>query len=73
MAATPEIIRLAREYIEREMIPRLPPEVGAVTLEITAWHIQTPSSPRILTGGISIQCSNKKGNLIWKESPYEQK
>jgi hypothetical protein len=40
MAAPPEIVNLSRQYIAEKVIPFLTPEVGAVCLEIIAWHIQ---------------------------------
>lgn len=40
MAAPPEIVSLSKRYIEESIVPLLPPEIGAVCLEINAWHIQ---------------------------------
>ena len=40
MAAPKEIVNLVRKYTAQEVLPRLPREVGALTLEIIAWHIQ---------------------------------
>jgi hypothetical protein len=39
MPTSPHIENFAREYIAREVVPLLPVEVGALTLEIVAWHI----------------------------------
>ena len=40
MSAPPEIVNLSRKYISEKVIPFLTPEVGAVYLEIIAWHIR---------------------------------
>lgn len=40
MPTSPHIVNLARGYLANELVPLLPAEVGALTLEIVAWHIQ---------------------------------
>jgi len=40
MTALPEIVNLSRQYIAQRVIPFLTAEIGAVCLEINAWHIQ---------------------------------
>jgi hypothetical protein len=40
MPAPPEIVNLSKQYIAENIVPLLPEEVGALCLEINAWHIQ---------------------------------
>ena len=40
MPTSPHIANLARGYLAQEIVPLLPAEVGALTLEIVAWHIR---------------------------------